>query len=165
MRRVLRSAPRPLRRSRPRREVPSDEELPTLCLGRSGRCSVRPGASWSGGWQSDASSVSATHFGPFSSGTESIWCRNSASVGKRVSRQTLDPGQLASSLLPRSHLSDETRCDGKGGEGGRLVVRDSVEVRVWRYEDGGANHRMMQTSVRASYQRVLSRKEPFLCLP
>jgi hypothetical protein len=46
------------------------EELPTPCVGRSGGCSVRPGASWGGGWQSDALSVSTTHFGPFSPGTE-----------------------------------------------------------------------------------------------
>jgi hypothetical protein len=70
------------------------EELPNLCVGRSGGCSVRPGAPWGGGWQSDALSVSATHFGPFSPRTESAWCRNSASLGKRVSRQSVGCGPV-----------------------------------------------------------------------
>jgi hypothetical protein len=52
---------------------------------------VRPGASRSGGWQSDANQC-ATHFGPFSPGTESVWCRNSPSLGKRVSRQSVGCG-------------------------------------------------------------------------
>jgi hypothetical protein len=52
---ALRRALRPLRRSRASGARFSEEELAdSLCVGRSGRCSVRPGASWSGGWQSDA---------------------------------------------------------------------------------------------------------------
>src|SRR5919112_762771 len=48
-----------------------------------------------GRWQTSAprsrttlgkGSASPTYFGPFSSGTESAWCQNSASLGKRVSR-------------------------------------------------------------------------------
>jgi hypothetical protein len=70
--------------------------------------------------------------------------------------------------LPCSHPDRTyrtTRCDGNGGEGRRTFIRDPAEVRAWRNEYNGANRRMMQTSVRAAYQRVLSRKEPFLCLP
>lgn len=45
-------------------------------------------------------SASPTYFGPFSSGTESAWCQNSASLGKRVSRQSVGCGPGGSG---RSH--------------------------------------------------------------
>src|SRR5919112_4863237 len=62
-----------------------------------------------GRWQTSAprsrttlgkGSASPTYFGPFSSGTESAWCRNSASLGKRVSRQSVGCGPEGSG---RSH--------------------------------------------------------------